>query len=219
MGLLPVARFARSRSGKAEENFVVQSVTGDLQCLAGFEFSYRRQGDIEGEKVRTLNHAGNRLWRPIFGEQNGLNRPNAKRDIIDSAFGSPTIDSFPVGLQQYTPVNECPQHTSRGAGYGFAFAQLFADAALHLSCGRGSLQAKQPPGCVGDRAEERVDRHAHTPVHEDSVIRVQTLKKLQSFVTKRLKLRRNRYPDLCQNRDGLVPVAPFRIVSNRQPIL
>ena len=60
-----------------------------------------------------------------------------------------TIESSLVGLQQHAPVYEHPQNPPCRAGYGFAFAQLLANSALHLSRRRGPLQEKQPPGRIG----------------------------------------------------------------------
>ena len=65
---------------------------------------------------------------------------------------------------------------------------------LYLGSRGRSLQAEQPPGRVGGRAEEGTGRHAHAPMHQHPAVRVRLPEKVESFVAKRPELLRRATP-------------------------
>ena len=131
-------------------------------------------------------------------------------------FLSAAVEALFVGFLEHAPVDVGPEDAARGAGDGLAFSVAFAESALDVGGASGSLETKQAPDGVGDCSEEGVDRHAHAPVDQHPVARGSSLKVIEPFVTERLEILRDCDPDLGQDRDGLVPISPFRFVPDRQ---
>ena len=94
-------------------------------------------------------------------EEHGLDGSEGKWRVIDSALRSTPIEPILLRLHQHLPVDVSPQDAPCGAGYGFGFAEPFAESALHLSRPGGNLQAEQPPSRVGDASSPRVNGAIH----------------------------------------------------------
>ena len=76
---------------------MLEPVTRDLESLTVFEIPYWGRCNIEGKQMIVPKHAGHRLEFLTPGKENGRNNPNAERQIVNSALGCPTIDSFVLG--------------------------------------------------------------------------------------------------------------------------
>lgn len=165
------------------------------------------------------DQGGYRAGGAAGGVERRLDGPEGEWHVGDEAFGGAAVEAPFVCFLEDAPVDVGAEDAAGGAGDGFAFAVAFAESALNLGGAGGSLEAKQAPDGIGDRAEEGVDGHAHAPVHEHAFAGATSAKVVEPFVAECLEILRDRDPDFGQDRDGLVPVSPFRFVPDRQLLL
>ena len=79
------------------------------------------------------------------GEERGPDGPEGEWDVVDGALRGGAIEALFGGFQQYAPVDVGAEDAAGGAGHGFAFAETFAESALHLGGARGSCKRSRRP--------------------------------------------------------------------------